>query len=45
MTRSLRKRHLVLWVVIAVMVAVIAILARMSTPTFAGEEPKTEVNS
>ena len=44
MTRSLRKRHLILWVIVAITVSVIAMLARMNTPAFAGDETKTEVS-
>lgn len=42
MTRSLRKRHLIMWVVIAVSVAILAFSSRVSIPSFVGDRPKLE---
>ena len=37
MTRSLRKRHLIMWVVITSVLAFLLVFARMNTPVFAGD--------
>ena len=33
-----------MWVVIAISVAVIAVAARVNVPSFAGDQPQTEIN-
>lgn len=41
MTRNLRKRHLVMWVIITALLAALLVFAQMSTPEFTGDTTKT----
>lgn len=44
MTRNLRKRHLKMWIAIAVILAALLIYSRLNVPVFSGENTqKTEL--
>ena len=38
MTRGLRKRHLIIWFVIVVLVGVLMVMARTNIPQFKGDQ-------
>ena len=37
MTRNLRKRHLIMWLLIAVALSALLVMARTNIPVFAGD--------
>jgi len=44
MTRNLRKRHLIIWVAIAITISILLTMARLNTPVFKGETTSIEAS-
>ncbi len=44
MTRNLRKRHLIMWIIISVVVTLLLYSARVNVPQFKGDQSNQIVN-